>query len=424
MIFGSNGHARMKALAGALVLGMVAMASAAQAGTTLVGGGATLPAVGYGGDVTNRQITPGAGSFLAAYSAQVGNPQVSYCQTGSGAGKNILAGVSPNNVQNACSGAAVGTPTPTGFGAPAVGRSDLARPNFAAADSPLALADYTSYVTNNPSSSPVQLPVVAGSITIAFNNPDLASLDLSDAQVCGIFNGSINDWSQISSSALGAIKIAYRSDGSGTTFGLSNHLSQVCGADISGHRFQADQAFTNVVGQFGLPATAVGLSGNPAVADFVANNPGTIAYVESANVGATFGQYATVNGLDPFADFGTTPVVINSSDVVYNQAINGFDTSTGRPKLAVITGAPSNQCIALVKPDAYAQPSGYPIVAVSYFLANSASNGSDTAAVRSLLWAPYNSAVTSATQTIGAGTGLSFLSNATASQSVINGCIN
>jgi phosphate transport system substrate-binding protein len=422
----------MKALAGALVLGMAAVASAAQAGTTLVGGGATLPALGYGGDVTNRQITPISGSFLAAYSAISGNPSVSYCQTGSGAGKNILAGAAGNNVQNSCAGLAVGTPTPTGFGAPAAGRTDLVRPNFAGADSPLSLTDFNTYVTNT-SSLPVQEPVVAGSIAIAFNNPDVDSLNLTQDQVCGIFSGAITNWNDIAPGTTGTITVVYRSDGSGTTFGLSNYLSKVCGGTAAKH-FVTDQAFTTVDSLFGLPTGSVGQSGNPAVADFVVNNPGTIAYVESANANAVLSQFATVGGLDPFNDFGVSLVPVGTSDVVYNQAINGADPSTGRPVLSSMSGtSPSSQCIALVKPDAYAtQPAGsYPIVAISYFLGNSASNGSDTAAVRNLLWAPYNTAITTnaglpggAVQTIGPKTGLSFLSNATASQSVINGCIN
>jgi phosphate transport system substrate-binding protein len=421
----------MKALAGALVLGMAAVASAAQAGTTLVGGGATLPALGYGGDVTNRQITPISGSFLGAYSAVSGNPQVSYCQTGSGAGKNILAGAAGNNVQNSCAGLAVGTPTPTGFGAPAAGRSDLVRPNFAGADAPLSLTEFNTYVSN-VSSLPVQQPVIAGSVAIAFNNPDIGSLDLTEEQVCGVFSGAITNWSDLAPGATGKITVVYRSDGSGTTFAFSNHLSQVCAAQGSNH-FVTDQAFTTVDSLFGLPSGSVGQSGNPAVATFVANNPGTIAYVESANAGALLSQYATINGLDPFANFGGSPVTISSSDVVYNQAINGAD-SNGRPVLASMSGtSPTSTCIALVKPDAYAtQPAGtYPIVAISYFLANSANNGSDLTAVRNLMWAPYNTAITAnagtpgaPVQTVGPFTGLSFLNNTTANQTKLNACMN
>jgi phosphate transport system substrate-binding protein len=429
MIFGSNGNTRMKTLAGALVLGFTAIASAAHAGTTLVGGGATLPALGYGGDVTHRQITPVAGSFLYVYSAQTGNPQTSYCQTGSGAGKNILAGVSGTSVQNACPD---GSATPTGFGAAAVGRSDLTQPNFAGADSPLSATDYSNYRTNRTTSYPVQFPAVAGAVAIAFNKANVNSLSLTDVQVCQVFSGQITDWSDsrlwTSGSApagvSGPINVVYRSDGSGTTFGFSNHLSAVCSGTASQH-FVTDQAFTNVVAKYEptLPSNWVGQSGNPNVANYVGNNDGTIAYVEAANAANDGLLYATVNNLDPINDFGNAALPISSSSVNYNYVISGANATTGRPTMAAISGAPATQCIALVDPSAYANPSsGYPIVAVSYLLANSANNGSDKTAVQNLLWAPYNSTITGSVKTIGAATGLSFLSTSF-TQSAVQGCV-
>ncbi|WP_158241439.1 substrate-binding domain-containing protein [Dyella sp. AD56] len=410
----------MKTLAGALVLGFTAIASAAHAGTTLVGGGATLPALGYGGDVTHRQITPVTGSFLYVYSAQAGNPQTSYCQTGSGAGKNILAGVSGTSVQNACPD---GSATPTGFGAAAVGRSDLTQPNFAGADSPLSASDYSNYVTNRSSSFPVEFPAVAGAVAIAFDKSGVDTLNLTDAQVCQIFSGQVTDWSQISS-ASGPINVVFRSDGSGTTFGFSNHLSAVCGGTAASH-FVTDQAFTNVVAKYQstLPSNWVGQSGNPNVANYVANNDGTIAYVEAANAANDGLLYATVNNLDPINDFGNAALPISSSSVNYNYVISGANATTGRPTMAAISGAPSTQCIALVDPSAYANPSsGYPIVAVSYLLANSANNGSDKTAVQNLMWAPYNSTITGSVKTIGKATGLSFLSTSF-TQTQVQGCV-
>jgi len=424
MIFGFNGNTRMKTLAGALVVGFAAIASSAHAGTTLVGGGATLPALGYGGDVTHRQITPVAGSLLYVYSAQAGNPQTSYCQTGSGAGKNILAGGTIGgvsyNVQNACPD---GSATPTGFGAATAGRSDLTQPNFAGADSPLSATDYSNYRANRSSSYPVEFPAVAGAIAIAFDKAGVDTLNLTDAQVCQIFSGQITNWNQISS-VTGPINVVYRSDGSGTTFGFSNHLSAVCAGTAASH-FVTDQAFTNVVAKYQstLPSNWVGQSGNANVANYVANNDGTIAYVEAANALGDGLPYATVNNLDPVNNFGNSPLPISNSSINYNYVISGADATTGRPTMAAISGAPSTQCIALVDPSAYANPSsGYPIVAVSYLLANSANNGSDKGAVQNLIWAPYNSTITGSVKTIGAATGLSFLSTGF-TQSAVQGCV-
>ncbi|WP_243042257.1 substrate-binding domain-containing protein [Dyella sedimenti] len=425
----------MKTLAGALVLGMAAVASAH---ATIVGGGATLPAIGYTfDDVSHRLLTPQPGSLLGEYTT-AGNPAASYCQTGSGAGKNILAGGligSPAvnyNVQNTCPD----NPTPTGFGAGQVGRSDLAQPNFIGADSPLALSDYNNYVANtsvHSGSFPVQFPSVGGAIAIAFNKNDvngqqITSLDLDDNTICQIFSGQITDWSQVSSNATGPISVVYRSDGSGTTFGFSNHLSQVCGGTPTQH-FVTDQAFSTVAGEFFanavLPSTWNPQSGNPNVAGTIAATEGTIGYVEAANTLPPGAVYATVNGLDPFNDFGNSPLDVSAS-VLYNKVINGAESGTGRPHVddlsTLVSGAPTSQCIALVDPDSYANPAGYPIVAVSYFLANSAHNGADTTAVQNLMWAPYDSNIIPNVFAIGGGTGLSFL-NAGLTQGAVQGCI-
>ncbi|WP_266157142.1 substrate-binding domain-containing protein [Dyella silvatica] len=432
----------MKALAGAMLLGMVTLASAAHAGTTLVGGGATLPALGYGGDVTHRQITPVAGSLLAVYSAQTGNPQTSYCQTGSGAGKNILAGATVGtvvyNVQNACPD---GAATPTGFGAPAVSRTDLTQPNFAGADSPLSLTDYSTYTTNRPSSKPIQFPAVAGAVAITFNKANVNSLALTDALVCKIFSGQISDWSDsqlvaagVPAGVSGPINVVYRSDGSGTSFGFSNHLSSICGGTASLH-FITDQSFAKVVSLYKptIPTNWNGQSGNANVVNTVVGLDGAIGYAEAANVNNAAAQFATVNGFDPVADL-SNKITISSSSVVYNSAINGADPTTGKAVVSAISPAPSTSCIALVQPSAYAiQSSGYPIVAVSYLLGNSNGNGTDAANVRTLLGAPYNSTITNAVTTIGNTslnqTGLAFLnvdltsSTYATNQARVNACV-
>jgi len=190
MIFGFNGNTRMKKLAGALVVAFAAASSAHAA--IQVGGGATLPAVGYVGDVTHRlNASPDANSLLGAYKSVTGT-SASYCQTGSGAGKNVLAGVT--SVQGQCAD----SPSPTDFGAAnaAVNRTTLTQPNFAGSDSPLSATDYSNYVSNRGSSRPLQFPAVAGGIAIVYRNDNLATqLNLTTAQVCGIFNGSITTWS-------------------------------------------------------------------------------------------------------------------------------------------------------------------------------------------------------------------------------------
>lgn len=443
-------NTRMKLLAGAVVLGMAAMASAASA-QTLVGGGATLPAVAYIGfsasDTSLRQFTPDSDSLFGSYSSQTGNPVTSYCQTGSGAGKNILAGVAGTSVQNACPG---GATTPTGFGAGAVGRTDLAFPNFAASDSPLSQTDLANYTTGHTGtgSQPLQFPAVAGAIAISFNKAGVGSLNLTDDQICRVFSGQITDWSVLTGGAAsGPITIVYRADGSGTSFSFTNHLAAVCGAsNIGGGHFDTNQQYgPNIIGAVpastpssafaqtaladltsfasGVPSSVslVGASGNPNVASAIADTDGALGYVETANTLVPGITFATVNGQDPTLDFGSNVSVTAS----FNKVVSGTLLANGQVQLADVS-APSSNCIAVVDPVSYSNPSsGYPIVAVSYLLGNATGNGTDAAHVRSLLGAPYNTAVQNGAETIGpnAGTGLAFLTVSNVTQAQINACV-
>jgi phosphate transport system substrate-binding protein len=453
---------RTQLVLGALALAVAGVSHAARA-PTLVGGGATLPSIGYVGSAaaTSLQVDPaGTGSLFGVYTAQGAKfPDVSYCLTGSGAGKDILAGVTIGsteyNVQNSCTKNSSGTVT--GFGASAAGRSALTQPNFAGADSPLASTDYTNYVNNHSSGDyPTQFPAVAGAIAIAFDLTDSqgnqvtsSEVNFSSTQVCEIFSGEVTNWDDTRLTSAFTlpngdsipstnINVQYRSDGSGTSFSFSNYLSNVCG-EINSAYFQTNQAFTSVVlgnppsvpGVLSaIPSNWTGSSGNESIATAIGSADGNVGYVETANALATDPslQYADVSGLSPTANFGST-LTLNSDDVVYNEAITGAN-STGQATYGAISGAPSTECIALVPPSAYA-PGGdivpsttYPIVAISYLLGNTDGNGSDLANTQGLLTAPYTSSITSSVTTIGAGTGLAFLNvSAAFTASQVSGCL-
>jgi phosphate transport system substrate-binding protein len=457
----NHGLLKAKLAIGALAL---AVATLSHASTTLVGGGATLPAIGYVGTgaQTSTQVFPaGTGSLFAVYSAIRGNPTVSYCQTGSGAGKNILAGVtiakSPGpgndvyNVKFACPSVANGNDTDHGFGANAtgVGRSDLTTPSFAAADSPLSSSDITNYQSIHGSTSfPVEFPAVAGAITIAMNMKtangvalNSSNTNFTDAQLCSIFSGAVTDWSDAtlaSAYTLGSgdsipstpIKVQYRSDGSGTTFSFSNHLTAVCPA-VGGNHFLASQSFTQVVSQFKptIPANWTGSSGNPAVTAAIAATAGSIGYAEMANSLQAGLGFAKVNGVNP-STFGSAVTIASTSLKAYNAISSTTWGTNGQPQLVAISGAPSNSCVELVDPSTYANPSsGYPIIAISYLLGNAAGNPSaDLTNIRNLIGAPYNSAITgsaSLTQ-FGTGKGLALLnvSGTVLSTGTVTSCVN
>jgi phosphate transport system substrate-binding protein len=471
MSYGFKFNTRTKLIAGALALAL-AGASHAATSTTLVGGGATLPSVAYVGAnaVIGPEQTPpllqmygttgdngiASGSLFGVYAAQKNYPAVSYCLTGSGAGKDTLASgtISGNtySVQNACAKNSNGVVN--GFGAPAVSRTDLTYPDFAAADSPLAGSDITDYQAEHGSTAwPTQFPVIAGAIAIGFNIVDNtgaqvtgSEVNFTDAELCEIFSGTVTNWddSRISGAfklAAGhsipseAINVQYRSDGSGTSFSFSNHLSNVCPSYTNGTHtvyFQTSQNFTNVVTGFptnspvvygilnAIPTNWTGSSGNQGVANSIIATGYSIGYVELANALQTNNtklQYADVNSTSPVNNFGLNS--LTSGDFSYNYVINTVNATNGTAQMQAISSPPSTKCIALVNPAEYAVagtkggliPTGdYPIIAVSYFLSNATGTESgDLTNVQNLLNAPYNSTITGSVTTVGATKGLLFL---------------
>jgi phosphate transport system substrate-binding protein len=464
--------ARTKLVAAALALAFAGISHA----QTVVGGGATLPSIGYVGSnaATNLQVWDGTGStatiatgsLFGQYIATSGNPDISYCLTGSGAGKDILAGVTLNgityNVQNTCV-KTNGIVNGFGAGLTGVNRSDLTQPNFAAADSPLAASDYTNYASGHTASGayPVQFPAVSGAVAIAFNLTDSegnkvtsSEVNFTDAQLCSIFDGTVTNWDATSLASAFTlptgdsipsepINVQYRSDGSGTTFSLSNHLANVCG-EINSTYFETSQAFTTVVSNFEptIPSNWTGSSGNPAVANAVANTANSVGYVETANALATNPglQFADVNGESPVTNFGTA-LNVPATAVVFNEVINTTNATNGTAQLEAIsaisgvTNPPTTSCIALVKPSLYAKPGtlgglvpsgSYPIVAISYLLGNAIGNGTDLTNTQNLLAFPYTVTQSNVT-TIGSGTGLAFLTPTGAtpaySATSIKGCL-
>jgi phosphate transport system substrate-binding protein len=447
------GSARARTVCGALLFAMAGLANAA---STLVGGGTTLPAIAYVGTnaVQHLQVwgtssnNPADGiapnSLFGVYSAETGNPNVSYCQSGDANGKNVLAGGVVGgvayNVQNVCPNNAAGNAAGFGAGLSGVNRQDLTQPDFVAADSPLNAGDYSNYVNNHPAGGyPTQFPAVASAIAIAFNLVDgegkqitSSQVNFTDVQLCEIFSGEVTMWSDprlTSAFTLPAgdwippnpINIQYHAEGSGATFGLSNHLANVCGI-VEGTTFETSQVFASMVANFlpVLPPNWKGFGGDPAVANAIGSTPDSIGYLEMVNALAVNPalQMAHINGMSPVANFGSS-LMVTPNDIVYNTVISAANNANGTVALLPIPNPPATQCMALIPPADYAVPSStrgsllppgtYPIVAVSYLLGNTTGNRQDLAATQALLTAPYNALIKSQVTTIGPGTGFAFL---------------
>ena len=442
-------------LAAALAAAMLvpAIASAAPA-TTLYGGGASLPTTAY---VGSSWFTPSpalrlssagdAGSLFGQYTASTAatpigfftgattRPAVSYCQTGSGTGKKVLIGDPTVSASNACPDQ--GTSSVTGFGAPSGVQA-----SFAGSDSPLSTSEFSAFLTNKSARiQPVQFPAIGAVIAVIYNNPAVkaASLPLSESKICRIFSGEINNWKQLGPYPSKPIKVVFRSDGSGTSFAFSNHLSKVCptAEPIAVTGFKTNQTFSSAF-PVAAPAGSIGAPQNGGVTTAVSTTDGAIGFADVADtserirlnpsISLKFASVVRKDGINPATGLAfarKNPLQHSATfaltSVLTDKVIASSLDANGRPVVQDIASPPRPGCVLLADPDSYAtsplNANGdylyYPIVAVSYLMANAAGNGQDTKNLQALLAAPYGRGAagtySAGTTTIGAGKGYLYL---------------
>ena len=210
-----------------IAIGLVAAPLAAIAGSTINGAGASFPAPIYQ-------------RWFQYYSTQSGN-RVNYQSVGSGAGvRQFIAGTV----------------------------------DFGASDEPIKASEVAKVKRGV-----VQIPMVGGTIAIAYNKPG-CNLKLTQKQVVDIFSGRITDYKQVGCSA-GPMRVAYRSDGSGTTFAFTNSLDAFGG-------------WKPGVGKSVKWPVGIGGKGNEGVAGTIKTAPGAIGYVNTGFVKANKLQAAAV----------------------------------------------------------------------------------------------------------------------------------
>jgi phosphate transport system substrate-binding protein len=210
-----------------IAIGLVAAPTAAIAGSTINGAGASFPAPIYQ-------------RWFQDYSTQSGN-RVNYQSVGSGAGvRQFIAGTV----------------------------------DFGASDEPIKASEVAKVKRGV-----VQIPMVGGTIAIAYNKPG-CNLKLTQKQVVDIFSGRITDYKQVGCSA-GPMRVAYRSDGSGTTFAFTNSLDAFGG-------------WKPGVGKSVKWPTGIGSKGNEGVAGTIKTAPGAIGYVNTGFVKANKLQAAAI----------------------------------------------------------------------------------------------------------------------------------
>lgn len=383
----------------------------------VLGGGTSAPAVAYVGLApanVNPATSPTSGSVLGYFANNAPLPiyegsatawAMSYCQTenyGANYDLSVLDGAAPQ--PNPC-------PVRGHFFVPgrnaydAAGQTDTA--GFAASDLPVQQADFSTTAANYPYlGQVVQVPYLAGSVAIVYNNSDapFGTITFTAAELCGIFDGEITNWNQIpktnqllpvSASNPGfpqkTIKLVYRVDPNGTTLSLTNWLSAAVASGngthiplhctASGETWGLNPDFASALpeppGASIFPFASFGEQGMMAT---VNGQDGAIGYVS----GAYYNEYgllsgsstyfnvssaqvyvanATGYGRDPVLDLPQAAQFINTMKkdmvVVYScgAAYPGC-TTVGRPipDLAPLLGAYKTGCVAVVDPASYQAP--------------------------------------------------------------------
>ena len=277
-----------------IAIGLVAAPVSAIAGSTINGAGASFPAPIYQ-------------RWFQDYSTQSGN-RVNYQSVGSGSGvRQFIAGTV----------------------------------NFGASDEPISSKD-----ASKVKRGVVQIPMVGGTIAIAYNKPG-CNLKLTQKQTVSVFSGTIKDWKQLGCSA-GPIKVVHRSDGSGTTFAFTNSLDAFGG-------------WKPGVGKSVKWPVGVGGKGNEGVAGSIRQTPGAIGYVNTGFVKTNKLQVAALQNkagqfVLPTAKSGA--LALNSIKLDANLAGENPNPST---------------------------PGAYPISTLTWILAYKSGNGAKTGDIQKAL---------------------------------------
>ena len=257
-----------------IAIGLASVPAVAIAGSTINGAGASFPAPIYQ-------------RWFQDYSTQSGN-RVNYQSVGSGAGvRQFITGTV----------------------------------DFGASDEPIKASEVAKVKRGV-----VQIPMVGGTIAIAYNKPG-CNLKLTQKQVVDIFSGTITDYKQVGCSA-GPMRVAYRSDGSGTTFAFTNSLDAFGG-------------WKPGVGKSVKWPTGIGSKGNEGVAGTIKTAPGAIGYVNTGFVKVNKLQAAAIQNKSgqfvlPTAKSGA--ITLNNITLDSNLAgENPNPTASGAYPIATLT---------------------------------------------------------------------------------------
>jgi ABC-type phosphate transport system substrate-binding protein len=252
--------------ASAVALACISTASYAQP-ATILGGGSTLAGFDYPAEFTSFNATKGVTATFSTY-----------WLSGSGTGQQAFL---QDDLSCDISRAQTGTTTCNGNGGAPGNTVD-----YGASDATLSGTQIATWSTSTFGQSAagnlIQIPSMGVGIAIPVDETiggvaltTNGQLTLSDNDLCGIFSGLITNFNQITDSGAaldaGNFKVAYRSDGSGTSFILTQHLAAVCKTGTGGNSAITFSATTSFASLFGgtPPAQFVGKSGSGGVATYL-----------------------------------------------------------------------------------------------------------------------------------------------------------
>lgn len=211
--------------------------------------------------------------------------------------------------------------------------------DFGSTDAPLSPAALAEHGL-------AQFPSVIGGVVPVVNLRGISpgQLRLTGPVIAGIYLGKITRWNDPKVTALNpgvalpdsAIRVVYRSDGSGTTYNFAHYLSQI------------SPEWKQRVG-FGTAVrwpTGFGGRGNEGVSAYVKQLQGSIGYVELS--------YATVNNLTYTAMQNAAGAWVQPSIASFRAAAASADWATAQDFNLVITNAPGE--------------SSWPIAATNFIL--------------------------------------------------------
>jgi ABC-type phosphate transport system substrate-binding protein len=156
--------------------------------------------------------------------------------------------------------------------------------HFGASDNPLSSSQVSGYTLSAEDGPLIQLPMIGVGVTIPYVNAGLKkTLTLTDSQICGVLSGLITNWSQLSTKATaGEIEVVYRSDSSGTTYLLTQHLNAVCTASNSAFPVlpvAITKTFASLFTGGKPPSNFTGESGSALVASQMLATPLSFGYI-------------------------------------------------------------------------------------------------------------------------------------------------